>query len=517
MNETHSTSPSSRRAFVRHAGYSGAALGALAAAQPQSASDSAPEDLILNYHLMHPGGPSAPGDPNAAFYLDGLYHLHYILRHPFRGKTSFSFVHVSSPDMLHWTWHKTILQPSFTGHGMFSGTGFLTKQGKPAAIYHGQGSGRNQIAIAGDGRLEKWQKPYPIEPVTAEGKPAPMQHWDPDCFLTGDTYYALSGGRSPDVVKSQDLKNWRYAGKFLRHDMPDVVVGEDISCPNFFRLGDRWMLLCISHSLGCRYYLGDWDAKAEQFVPTAHGRMNWRRENQPLYDVVYRDFFAPESVMTPDGRRVMWAWCATLDKQIDLATIQSLPRELSLGADGRLRIQPLRELESLRYDPVALSDLTVAPAESNTQGRIAVKRLADLPGEALELRVRVDRAQGERKRFGFQIFAGDKDEGLPVLLKPETGTLRLGTAEAPFRVTDLSPGEDLDLRIFVDKYLVEVFANGRQAMIAAHMNYSGKAGLNAYSFGDPTTIRKLEIWKLRPTNQGFLEARRNRIWHPNSE
>jgi sucrose-6-phosphate hydrolase SacC (GH32 family) len=75
--------------------------------------------MVLNCHLMHPGGDSAPGDPNAAFFLDGTYHLHYILRHPWSGQPSFSFVHVSSPDMLHWTWQATKLQPSFTGHGMF--------------------------------------------------------------------------------------------------------------------------------------------------------------------------------------------------------------------------------------------------------------------------------------------------------------------------------------------------------------------------------------------------------------
>jgi hypothetical protein len=39
------------------------------------------EPLALNYHLMHPGGPSGPGDPNASFCLDGTYHLYYILRH----------------------------------------------------------------------------------------------------------------------------------------------------------------------------------------------------------------------------------------------------------------------------------------------------------------------------------------------------------------------------------------------------------------------------------------------------
>ena len=193
-----------RRTFLRSAAFSTALTGAVKAqssakggAQTASSTSSgspAGDDFTLNYHLMHPGEPSAPGDPNAAFFLDGTYHLHYILRHPFRGKDSFSFVHVSSPDMLHWAWHKTSLQPSFTGHGMFSGTGFLTKEGKPAVIYPGQGSGRNQIAIARDNRLEEWEKPYPVEPLTAGGVAAQIPHWDPDCFRIGETYYAISGG-----------------------------------------------------------------------------------------------------------------------------------------------------------------------------------------------------------------------------------------------------------------------------------------------------------------------------------
>ena len=111
-----------------------------------------------------------PGDPNAAFCLDGVYHLHYIIAHPWQGKRSFSFVHVTSPDMLHWKWQPTKLQPAFTGHGMFSGTGFLTKEGRPAAIYHGEGVGRNQIVIAKDNRLSEWDKPYAIEVKDAAGK-----------------------------------------------------------------------------------------------------------------------------------------------------------------------------------------------------------------------------------------------------------------------------------------------------------------------------------------------------------
>ena len=474
---------------------------------------SVSNEMALNYHLMHPGGDSAPGDPNPAFYLDGTYHLHYILRQTWRGNRSFCFVHVTSPDMLNWSWQTTKLQPSFTGHGMFSGTGFITKEGQPAAIYHGQASQRNHIAIAKDRNLSEWEKPFPVEPKTADGTDAEMRHWDPDCFLIGDTYYAISGGRHQPLSRSQDLRHWTYVGDFLRHELPDAAIGEDISCPNFFRLGDKWMLLCISHPFGCRYYLGDWDAENEQFVPETHGRMNWRRPDQSIYETEYRDFFAPESVLTPDGRRVMWAWLVTLNDEIHERTIQSLPRELGLAEDYSLRIRPLRELETLRFAPTILRNLTVTPPE-RAHGSTATARIADLDGDALELRITIDREQAVRKRFGFQLFADEDHEGLPILIHPETSTLRIGTTEAPFAVANLPEGEDVELRIFIDKYLVEVFANDRQAVVGAHMDYQSANGLSAYTYGDPTTIRQVEIWKLKSTNQGFFEARESRIWAP---
>ena len=319
------------------------------------------DELALNFHLMHPGEDSAPGDPNLAYCLDGVYHLHYILRHRWRGgtarphdrDTSFCFIHVTSPDMLHWTWQTTKLQPSFTGHGTFSGTGFITSEGKPAAMYPGLSDpGRTYITVAEDNRLSGWSKPYPVLPTgVPEGKKVILSG-DPDLFQVSDTYYAYSAGDNLELVKSTDLVNWRYVGPLLQHDLPDVALGEDTSCANLYPLGDKWMLLCISHQIGCRYYLGDWDAEAEQFVPQIHERMNWRRADQSLTEPVYRDFFAPESVLTADGRRVMWAWLCTADPAIDLKSVQSLPRELSLHADGTLRIEPLRELETLRYDPL---------------------------------------------------------------------------------------------------------------------------------------------------------------------
>jgi hypothetical protein len=64
-----------------------------------------------------------------------------------------------------------------------------------------------------------------------------------------------------------------------------------------------------------------------------------------------------------------------------------------------------------------------------------------------------------------------------------------------------------------------VFVNGRQALLNAYMGYRDSgASLKAYRFNlwntVSTKIRKIEIWKLKPTNEGFLEVRESRNWAP---
>ena len=222
----------------------------------------------------------------------------------------------------------------------------------------------------------------------------------------------------------------------------------------------------------------------------------------------------------------MWAWLATLDEAINLKSIQSLPRELSLAADGSLRIRPLREVETLRYDKVTLAAITATPPEQ-LHSSTAFQPIASLDGDAYEIRITVDRAEVQRKRFGFQLFAdanqtmkgrqGGVNRGILIMIHPEYSTLRLGTTEAPFAVTDLDEGEDLELRIFIDKYLVEVFANDRQAVLTAHMDYKAASSFNLCTYGGATTVKQVEIWRLRSTNQGFFAARESRVWEPMAE
>ena len=433
----------------------------------------------LTFHLVHPGpNPAMPGDPNCAFFWKGRYHLHYI----YHTDEGFAFAHVSSFDMLHWKWHPTTLVPFKVGHGMFSGTGFYTKEGRPAIIYHGQGSGRNQVAVALDDKLEKWSTPTPIIPIIKAGQDASkIANWDPDAWIDHGSYYALSGGtpgsgKPPTLFKSADLKSWDYLGPFMTHDMSDVRDDEDVSCPNFFPIGSKHMLLCISHNLGCRYYLGDW--KNEQFTPDFHARMNWHGI----------DYFAPESVLTPDGRRVMWAWCAIQGFATDHFTqtgIQSLPRELSLPSDGILRIKPLRELERLRTNEQKVTMVSVQPGNQALLNGIC--------SDATELRLEFKPSQA--REYGMKVYCDPTGKrGFPITVIPSANVLRLGAMKVPFQQ---NPGEPVTLRIFLDKRMIEVFANDRQAAVATYSYQPKEFGVQLISEGRTSVVSAVTSWQMK--------------------
>ena len=426
----------------------------------------------LTYHLAHPGpGNAYPGDPNCVFDYKGRYHLHYI----YRNHTGFVFAHVSSDDLVRWTWHKTVLAPPTTGHGMFSGTGFFTKEGKPAIIYHGQGSGRNWIQYAADDQFDSWSEPVAEWPKTADGNVPKMRHWDPDCWLNGDTYYALSGGQNPQLMKSPDLENWAYLGDVLHPDYPEkklgVKKGEDISCANVFKIGDKWMLLCISHGLGCRYFLGDF--KDEKYLPDFHAMMSFGGNM----------FFAPESMLTRDGRRVMWAWLLRVPAKP--TGVQCLPRELELPEDGVLRIRPLRELRKLRYAPVSRSGVKIA-----ADGEIA---LDDIRGDAVELEVTF--ASPLPAECGIELLAdAEGKDGMRIVTGAGRKTLKVGTVEAPF---EARAGKDLTLRVFIDKSLVEVFADDRQAVVFAHKHIRAQPNIRVFTKGGVATVKSIKAWRMR--------------------
>ncbi len=275
-------------------------------------------------------------------------------------------------------------------------------------------------------------------------------------------------------MKSSDLKNWKYLGDLLHKDYPanlGVAKSEDISCANMFKIGDRWMLLCISHRLGCRYYLGTF--KDEQFLPEKHAMMSFGG-NQ---------FFAPESILTRDGRRVMWAWVMNLP--IAPTGLQSLPRELELAKDGTLRIRPLRELQSLRHSEKSWQDLVVGDGKEHA--------LEGIEGDAVELEIQV--AAPVPPTLEIRLLGDDQGVGsLTIATGAQSKNLLAGRTRAPFQLAD---HEDLTLRVFIDKNLVEVFANDRQALVHGHDKVRANPRVRLFAKGGDARVKSIKAWKMK--------------------
>ena len=329
-----------------------------------------------------------------------------------------------------------------------------------------------------DDSFDGWTEPVPIVPRNPDGSIPNIRHWDPDCWLMNDTYYAYSGGQNPQLMKSTDLQHWTYLGDLLHPDYPSelgIPKDEDISCGNLFRIGDRWMLLCISHSRGARYYLGDF--RDEKYLPSFHAMLSFG-SNQ---------FFAPESVLTRDGRRVIWAWL--LNMPIAPTGVQSLPRELELPADGVLRMRPLRELARLRYDGKSREGVVVEDGATLAIGEAA--------GDAVELELTV--AAPLPPEVGLTLLGDPQGQGgTSIVAGAGRKTLRVGSTEPPF---ELAPGEDLTLRVFIDKNLVEVFANDRQAAVVAVETPRAEPRVALYAKGGAATVPAIRAWRLRTIYQ----------------
>jgi len=272
------------------------------------------------------------------------------------------------------------------------------------------------------------------------------------------------------LIKSPDLKHWSSLGLLLHDNMPDLGISrdEDVSCANMFKIGDKWMLLCISHKLGCRYYLGKF--RDEKYLPDFHAMMNWKEWN----------FFAPESLLAADGRRVMWAWCRVEGAQ---SAIQSLPRELSLPDDGVLRMKPLRELESLRFGHEKVNNLVVRNGESHL--------LQNIKGDRVELNVTI--SPTEATAYGIRVFCDEQGNGFPVTIRPESKSFAMGDIEPPFT---LQADEELRMRVFLDKGMVEVFLNDRQAAVYMAPHLPEDVGIRLFSQGGDLRA-DVEGWKMR--------------------
>ena len=438
--------------------------------------------------------------------------------------------HASSVDLVHWVHHPIALRPSEEGYdenGCWSGGSFISKEGVPTVIYEQSLGAGACIATAEDDLLVRWTK-HPANPVfTADdalgADPEHQVSISPCAWLDGDIYYAMAGlhtgnqvpgeeGDQAVLLRSEDLAHWERVGPFYQSERRWTEADEDCAVPDFFPIGDRHMLLFGSHVLGSQYYLGK--LQDDRFYPEFHSRLSWP----------WGPLAGPSSMLDGQGRRIYFDWIreyrpSERQKISGWSGVMTLPRVLGLADDRKLQIEPAPELATLRMNHRAHKEMRVGP-----DSELA---LDDVRGDCLELAVNVKPETA--REFGVKVRSSPNgEEETVVSLDVSAGTLKVDVTkssldeeirlepfrgdqpverlpeekqrrqaqEAPFK---LGPGENLRLRLFVDRSVLEVFANERQCLVQRmYPTRPDSVGVRLFSRGGGATVESLRAWDLAP-------------------
>lgn len=119
--------------------------------------------------------------------------------------------------------------------------------------------------------------------------------------------------------------------------------------------------------------------------------------------------------------------------------------------------------------------------------------LEDIAGDTIELEIVFDKPQA--RDFGLRILADEEGKnGFKIAYCADRDTITLDYVEPPF---ELKPGEDPTLRIFIDKGMIEVFANERQAAVAWHDYEHENQYVVLYSDGGDIIVRNINCWSMK--------------------
>lgn len=487
------------------------------------------------YHFVSPE--RTMNDPNGLCFWQGKWHLFYQAQ-PL-GDDRQHWGHAVSDDLIHWRDLPYAIRPG-PEERCFSGS-VLVEENRAIAVYHGVGAG-TMVAVASDPLLMRWEKigGKPVIPCpvmwTADigrtqlpewrGNPIPRNSlnlvYDPCIWKKGGCYYTLTGGalphgpsgrrlRTPFLFRSADLATWEYLHPFTEGDVFGRA-GDDFGCPYFWPIADRHILLHYSHMSGGQYLLGDYDARRDKFVATQGGSFTFGAAH-------FGNVHAPSAV--PDGRGGVIAIFNVNQAKPTPGwnQLMSLPRRLTLIGHDELGQEPAGDVASLhqahrRVENVPLpANREIVPdgiggnaievaAEINTQGAQLVElKILRSPGREEFTRIAFYRQRGFVDWLRSDGWArwGESRDSLITLDTSYSSELPDAISRAPETApVFLAPGEPLKLRVFVDRSLVEVFANGRQCLAARV--YPGRAdstGVSLRAQGSDATLRTLDAWQMK--------------------
>lgn len=440
-------------------------------------------------------------DPNGFSFYGGQYHLFYQY-HPYSLKWGpMHWGHAVSKDLIHWEYLPAALAPDtdYDFAGCFSGSAITLPDGRQMLVYTGvrevlkdDGTLRSyqtQCLAIGDGVDYEKVKTNPVIGEKMLPKDFSRHDFrDPKIFQKKDgTYGLVVANRSDDksgailLYESENGLEWHFAAVL---DRSYNLYGRMWECPDFFALNGSQVLMVSPQDmsqLGLEFHngnctmmlIGDYDEETHRFT---------RSLVQPVdYGI---DFYAPQTMETEDGRRVMIAWmqnwdtCVPYIRNTKWCGQMIFPRELTMQ-NGRILQTPVREIEKIRGRRIAYENVMVTEEVS----------LTGIYGRTLDMTVKV-RPQSLDNFESFRVkFAMGSQHYSELTFNPRTSSIRISRAHSGFNRDFVHEREcfvrnrngQITLRILLDRYSAEIFVNGGEQVMT--MTFYTPLTANGISFG----------------------------------
>ena len=424
-------------------------------------------------------------DPNGFSFYRGQYHLFYQY-HPYDSHWGpMHWGHAVSRDLLHWDYLPCALAPDqpYDRDGCFSGSALELPDGRQVLMYTGV-----EKRIGPDGRPQFFQtqnlafgdglnyEKYEGNPVLTERDLPPggsaADFRDPRLLRLPDGAFGCvvandnAAGRGQILFyRSPDLIHWQLVSAAAKNGNRLGLMWE---CPDLFRLEGTDVLLLSAQDMlpkGFEYHNGNGTVCLTGSFDPETGLFEERTDHAADYGI---DFYAPQTILAPDGRRIMIGWLQNWDtcnqhfRNYPWFGQMSLPRELFLR-EGLVCQRPIRELEALRGPAVTCRAVV-------EDGEIAFPGIA---GRMLELELRLSSAGPLYQRFALR-FAKNEDFHTTVSFRPHESVLKLdrkfsGSRRAIIHQrrakVDHEAGS-LRLRVILDRFSCEVFVNDGEKVLS---------------------------------------------------
>lgn len=495
---------------------SGLSMSTVAQSAASTVNDSTKNALSADalrpqYHLLPEAG--GVGDPCAPRFLQGKYHVFF--HGSFGGR---GWHHAMSTDLVHWQHMPIALAPTDGGYDAYGTfTGGILPGGEGASIVYTAVTRvpRNQetiraeglrevqaIATSMDSDLRTWKK---REKPVIDSPPAGLQvtgFRDPFAWQDGDTWYLCVGSGFPQVggavllYRSTDTVNWEYLhplaqgtwnGQSFSNPVPS---GEMWECPDFFPLGNKYVLL-YSTEHTTRWEVGTFDKSDLRFHSERKGILD-----QGAY-------YAPRSMSDGNNRRILWGWVQeTRDpaesRKAGWSGSISLPRVLSLGANNALLMEVAPELALLRQNTIAIATPqspyelkeTLSRAVIHNRSGEVICTFKPADGECtLELQL-----QSREGISRILALAYSKANGVPCVAIGD-------------KLLSLSPDANGDstLHLWIDGSIIETFIDSRQAITTRYYGAPDEIGEIRVAWSGPvTSLKGMTISGIKPISTDRL-------------